>query len=121
MKGRSLVEKLVKKASQKYPDRHGWVGINKRRSEEMALRSDVKLGASRSKGDKDLAFYENLRRKLEGNEPVTEMIIPKKSGHQQVQVPSLTKQAFDGFGEVPDLEEDSAIIFGDGMFVETRR
>ena len=87
----------------------------------MALRADVKSGASRSKRDKDLAFYENLRRKLVGNEAVTEMIIPKKSGHQQVQVPSLTKQAFDAFGEVPDLVEDSAIIFGDGMFVETRR
>lgn len=121
MKGRSVVENLVKKAITKYPDHNGWVGINKRRSKEMALRADVKLGASRSKRDQDPAFYENLRRKLVGNEAVAEMTSLEKSGHQQVPVPSLTKQAFDAFGEAPDLEEDSAIIFGDGMFVETRR
>jgi hypothetical protein len=114
--------KLVKKASERHPERHGWVGIKKRRSEEMALRSDVKLGVRRSKSKQygDPAPYDRLLRKLRSELP--ELKGSEKSHPPvQIQAPSLAKQAYDAFGEVPDLEEDAAIIFSAGTFVETRR
>jgi hypothetical protein len=105
---------LINKATRKNPDRNGWRGINKRRSEEMRLKADIGAGEWGVR-----ALGESHREKLV-------QVENPETGHgrianQPAQLPSLMKQAYDA-SEGEDHEQDLvAITYELGMFVELRR
>ena len=101
--------KLIKKATEKR-DINGWSGINKRRSEEMRLRADIRAAEW-----KVGALGGRHTGKLVGEEK------PEMGHGRAVQLPSLMKQAYDA-SEGQDHEQDLvAITYELGMFVELRR
>lgn len=98
-------------------DRDGWTAINKRRSEEVRLKADIKAAELETR-----TVGESLREKLMREEQVEKSRTSNgKSSNQLVQLPSLTKQAYDA-SEAQDHEKDlMTVTYELGMFVELRR